>query len=335
MIRIKLTNWNKGRNSHTFRPFLLYSQHFQQIGVQFVEDGDYDFEFVGMSDFLDKKKPLEESIKMGIENLRNKQKPYFLFDGSDSTSLMAAYEVLRESNATFLYKNQLLSREEYKKPSAFNKWFFGTGTDLDLSYDISQEEYEQIRLSGWNLGYYNPSYLNYDTDSRERDIDICAIYQGHHPENYDHGVRNDILYTDHRIKAWSTLEGSPRSVYKDKKPYEEYISILRRSKLALSPFGMGEVCFRDFEIIQFGSIMIKPDMSGVKTVPNVYIPYETYIPCKYDWSDLNEVVEEVLTNWEKYKDIPNKARKAFQESFSVEKLLLHWYNEIKTYPGII
>ena len=55
MIKIKLTNWNKGRNNHTFRPFLLYGQFFNQIGIEFVEGGDYDFEFIGMADFLDKK----------------------------------------------------------------------------------------------------------------------------------------------------------------------------------------------------------------------------------------------------------------------------------------
>ena len=55
MIKIKLTNWNKGRNELTFRPLLLNAQYFKDIGIQFVENGSYDFEFIGMADFLDKK----------------------------------------------------------------------------------------------------------------------------------------------------------------------------------------------------------------------------------------------------------------------------------------
>ena len=55
MIKIKLTNWNEGRNNHTFRPFLMYAELFKQIGVQFVQDGSYDFEFIGMVDFLNKR----------------------------------------------------------------------------------------------------------------------------------------------------------------------------------------------------------------------------------------------------------------------------------------
>ena len=78
MIKIKLTNWNKGRNNHTFRPFLMYAQEFNNIGVQFVEEGSYDFEFIGMMDFLDKSIPLQESIDFGIKSLSNKTGDYFL-----------------------------------------------------------------------------------------------------------------------------------------------------------------------------------------------------------------------------------------------------------------
>jgi hypothetical protein len=336
VIKIKLTNWNVGRNNHTFRPFLMYANVFTEIGVEFVQDGSFDYEFVGMVDFLNKSVPLDESISVGLENLSNKEGDYYLFDGSDSTSLMAAYEVLEKSNAKALYKNQLLKREEYKTPSAFNKWFFGNGSDLDLSYDISEDDYQnRLRLSGWNLGYYNPQYLNFDVSNLNRDIDVCAIYQGYHKENYDHNVRNDIMYTNHRVGAWDVIDDKKHIVYKDKRPYNEYVNVLRRSKMTLSPFGMGEVCFRDFEIIQFGSVMIKPDMGNVVTKPNVYIPYETYIPCNYDWSNLNEVIDDIVTNWNKYKDIADNARKVFKEQYSIQNLVLHWYDELKTYNGVV
>ena len=49
--------------------------------------------------------------------------------------------------------------------------------------------------------------------------------------------------------------------------------------------------------------MIKPDMSYIETWPDVYQPWKTYIPCKYDWSDLEEIVVEVIQNYKKYQDI--------------------------------
>ena len=336
MIKIKLLNWDKGRNNHTFRPLLFHHQAFREIGIEFIDAGDsYDFEFIGMVDFLDKSKPLQESIDTGIEFLLKKSGDYFLFDGSDSTSLMAAYEVFEKSNAKYLFKTAKTTQEQYAKPTAFNKWFFGDGSDLDLGYDISDDMYNRIKLTGWNFGHYNPDYQIPDTANLDRDIDVCAIYQGYHKENGDHGVRNDLMYTNHRTSAWKVLESSQGISYeKDKRPFPEFADCMRRSKCTLSPYGMGELCFRDFEIIKFGSIMIKPDMSRILTSPNIYIPYETYIPCALDWSDLIEKIEWVKDNPTACEEMVEKSRKILKESYTVEKLLLHWYSIFENLDNI-
>ena len=64
MIKIKLTNWNKGRNEPTFRPLLLNAQHFNQIGVQFVEDGSY----VNEGDLLCEIESDKATLEMPSEN---------------------------------------------------------------------------------------------------------------------------------------------------------------------------------------------------------------------------------------------------------------------------
>jgi len=335
MIKIKLTNWKKGRNEPTFRPLLIHIQQFLQIGVQFVEDGSYDFEFIGTEDILNKKLPIQESIDKGLEFLEKNNGDYFLFDGSDSTSLMASFEVFQKSKAQYLFKPSKSTIEQYSKSTAFNKWFFQDGSDLDLAYKMTPKIYDRIKLTGWNFGYYNPQYLNFDYSNLERTIDVCAIYQGLHKENYDHGVRNDLVYTNHRTKAWEILKSSKGITYeKDKRPFSEFSNIMRKSKCTLSPYGMGEVCFRDFEIIQFGSVMIKPDMSKVITHPNIYIPYETYIPCNLDWSDLIEKIEWVKNNPKKCKEITENARRVVKESYTTENLLLYWYNMVSTFKGV-
>jgi hypothetical protein len=329
---IKITNHEKGRNCHTFTPLLFLSEYFRSIGVNFVTDGKCDIEFLGMADFLDKSVTLEESIDYGIKSLENKDHPVFLFDGSDSTSLMGAVEVLKNTSALRLYKNQILDRESYKLPSAFNKWFFGTGSDLDLGYDISLEDYKDIRLTGWNIGYHNMQCLDFVDSNLEKNVDVCAIYHAQHPENYDHKVRNDILYNQHRKTAWSILEKrKDLNFVKDSRPANEYKEILQRSKMIISPFGMGEVCHRDFEAIQFGSILIKPDMDKVKTAPNIYKAMETYIPVKLDWSDLNEKIQFVLDNYNECREISKNARRVFEKEYSAQNILLHWRDEISSF----
>ena len=104
--------------------------------------------------------------------------------------------------------------------------------------------------------------------------------------------------------------------------------------MVLSPFGMGEVCHRDFEIIQHGSIIIKPDMSKVVTKPDIYIPMETYVPVNHDWSDLEEKIQFVLDNPGTAKEIAQNAREVFKKEYTIENLLRHWYEIISTFEGI-
>jgi hypothetical protein len=75
-----------------------------------------------------------------------------------------------------------------------------------------------------------------------------------------------------------------------------YYRELEDSKIVLSPFGWGEVCFRDFEAVISGSLLFKPDMSHLKTWPDVYIPYETYVPLDWDGGDLMDKALEYLEN---------------------------------------
>ena len=327
MIKIKVLDHHKGRNEPTFRPLtfvrdMLYTDY----SIELTTSDDFDFMFIGMDDFIDKKKSLPESISWGLENLSKITGDYFLFDGSDSTSLMGAYEVFEQSDAIYLFKNQLLSRQDYKKSTAFNKWFFGNGSDLDLGYDISETNWNNIKLNGWNMGHLLPEYKNFHPLNKNKSIDVCAIYTAEHRYNEDHHIRNDLYYTKHRVEAWNKI-GNKHDTRKDKLPYQEYIQTLYNSKIAISPFGMGELCFRDFENIQFGTITIKPDMSRVNTSPNIYVDGETYIACKYDWSDLDEKIDYVLSNFNELNEkIIESSRKMFIEKYDYNNICRHWYN---------
>ena len=126
MIKVKILNPIKSWNEPTFRPLLFIKDMLRDYSIDITDSDDYDFLFVGMHDFINKKISLERSIEYGLETLSNISGDYFLFDGSDSTSLMGAYEVFEQSDAIYLFKNQKFkTREEYKIPYAFNKYFLG------------------------------------------------------------------------------------------------------------------------------------------------------------------------------------------------------------------
>jgi hypothetical protein len=329
MIKIKVLNPTEDRNEPTFRVLMGCRDILKTYSIDVTTTSDdYDYLFVGMHDFINKKIPLQDSIDWGLENLEKVTEggEYFLFDGSDSTSLMGSYEVLEQCDAIYLFKNQLLQREYYKNPMNFGRWFWESG-ELDLGYDIKDKDWDRIKLSGWNLGHLNPTLIEkMPSINPYKPHDVCAIYQGEHKENYEHGIRNDIPYTEHRKGAWEILDEKFES-RTEKLPPEEYIHYLYESKVCLSPFGMGEVCFRDFESINVGTIMIKPDMGMVLTEPNIYIDKETYFAVNYDWSNLNEVIDEVLSDFDRInREVIDNARRKFVNGYRYEDYCFHLYN---------
>ena len=89
--------------------------------------------------------------------------------------------------------------------------------------------------------------------------------------------------------------------------FGNYINELSRSMVCFSPFGYGEVCIRDYEAIACGTMLIKPDMSHIETSPNVYLPHETYVPIKWDFSDLGEKLDYYLSHENETKEITENA----------------------------
>jgi len=339
MIKVKILNPTLGRNEPTFRPFWFIGDKLRDYSIDITNSDDYDYLFVGMHDFVNKKLSLSESIDYGLENLSNISGDYFLFEGSDSTSLMGSYEVFEKSNAVYLFKNQILpTKEHYKIPYAHNKWFWGSGSDLDLSYNISSLQWDKIKLTGWNLGQLLPDYRNFQPINNNKTLDISAIFKGTHDYNEDHTSQNNHFYQDHRSGLWGKLENLQNnySMVCNKLPKLEYLQSLWNSKVAFSPFGMGEICFRDFECMQFGTIFIKPNQDLVHTIPNIYEDGKTYIGCKYDWSDLEEKVDYVMSNFKELNEKINlEIRKKFIEGYDYNKLCLHWYNIFNTLPNIV
>jgi hypothetical protein len=95
---------------------------------------------------------------------------------------------------------------------------------------------------------------------------------------------------------------------------EAYLTEMLRSRICISPFGYGEICWRDFEAILCDCLLVKPDMGHVETCPDIFRPYETYVPVKWDLSDLAETCTWYLEHEEARHRIVANAR-ATLESF--------------------
>ena len=334
MIKIRLSD---NQNMKCFSGLIISKDMLKDYSIDITDSDDYDYEFIVTNEFVKSSLPLKESIDWGLENLSKKSGDYFLFHGGDSTSIMGAYEVFIESNAKYLFKKQLLSQEDYREETTLNKWFFGKGSVLDRGYDIPDDVYSKMKLTGYNVAHNWPHLQQMQLTNETRDIDVCAVYRGILDNGtMDHEVQSDVLYTKHRKGAWDKLDyiSETYNVVKGQTAPEQFVKIMKRSKIGLSPFGMGELCYRDLELIQWGCLLVKPDMSKVIIEPDFFKPMETYVPVNPDWSDLNETIHKVLDNFKDYQYIIDNARQKVVEMYSYQNVCSHWYNFFAEMSGV-
>ena len=334
MIKVKLSD---PQNVKCFGALLIAKDMLPNYSIELTTSNDYDYELVDMNQWMKRRVPLEESIEYGVNALANKRGDYFLVHGGGATDIVGAYEVLKESNAIALLKKSMLSQEDYKTPTAVGKWFFGNGSALDKGYNIPDEEYKRIQLLGYTV-CHNWPHMQQLQPIKKKDIDVCAVWQTYHPfEAWEfNAVESGELYTKHRLDAWNELSkiSNKFNIVAQKLHPQQTQEVMSRSKIGISPYGQCEVCYRDLEIIQQGSLLIKPDMGKVITEPDFYKPMETYIPVKPDWSDLNETIEKVLGNYEDYSYIIENARKKLVEMYSYDNVCMYWYNRFANLEGV-
>ena len=73
-------------------------------------------------------------------------------------------------------------------------------------------------------------------------------------------------------------------------------SAVMNSKVLISLYGWGEICYKEFEATICGCCFIMPDMSNIKTWPNIYQNEITYLPIKWDLSNLEDIYKKVIRN---------------------------------------
>jgi hypothetical protein len=175
------------------------------------------------------------------------------------------------------------------------KIFLGCNIALD---DKIQKLYQE--------GLGNPEIL------KDNDI-LCRLTI---PDDWMGNLRKDITSQLQKISSQHKILIPDKRV-----PIEQYCNELSRSKISVSPFGYGEICWRDFESILFQCLLIKPDMSHIKTFPDIFVPYKTYVPIKWDFSDLNEKCLYYLKHEDERKSIISQASKVLYEFYQNEKFI--------------
>lgn len=146
-------------------------------------------------------------------------------------------------------------------------------------------------------------FLDRDVDSLlagARDIDVHARL-GRRGSGWYSAMRNDAS------QAVSGLAGR-RVASEGIVDKQRFNAEMERSRICFSPFGYGELCWRDVEAMAFGAVLLKPDMDHLDVLPQIYEAGVTYVPVRWDFSDMADKVDWILANPDDAAEI---ARTAF------------------------
>jgi hypothetical protein len=233
---------------------------------------------------------------------------------------------------SYLMRQLLVNKDFYLKPHRrfyfrdkyFEKFFFRNQDEFPL-VQYSIEEVKKLGVY-WNLGlidwktqtssklirYYhiltrNTGFKTFTRGKDLKDRKIDLSFRGNLFPNSHDVSRFHRLQTYRNYRKSSTGRVVPKEGFL---AHSEFMKEMGDTKICLSPFGWGEVCYRDFEAFQMRTLLFKPDMSHLETFPNLYLN-STCI--SYDWeaTTLLEKSEEILNDIEKYQVIADAGHDLF------------------------
>lgn len=301
-MNIKILELDKHRNETTFRPYLSAQNEFEKNGIFFVEsEKDADVLFVGQASIIDKKIPLQESAMMGVRFLKDLDKPYIVFDGQDSSSLIGVWDACKWFSGIKCVKNVILKDlSGYGERYPNGRWFWGKSDDGYALTDESVKELDSFLIPGvtnWLNTYGNKFPLQKINRNKKYDI---AILIGLVKENTEHGFSTGDYYNESRLNLFEVAKKLKCKVITTEKTgkldRQKYLETLWDSKFCISPFGFGEVNIREIEALMVGSVIVKPNIESVITTPNIYGEGMS-ITCKDDYSDLPDLMDELLPEY--------------------------------------
>ena len=227
---------------------------------------------------------------LGAIRSRNPGTRLIYLDWFAPTDLRLAHRVGPEVDI-YLTKHLLRDRARYDAP------VYGDTTLMDFygrRYNLDHETtHFPIPVGFWDKLCVGPSFNTasfmlpvFDKGAPprgDRPIDLHARIAVNGSSWYQ-AMREDCA------RAVATTSG-PHTVTGFGVGHHQFLRELGKSKICFSPFGYGEVCWRDFEAVLCGAVLLKQDMGHVETDPDIFVAGETYVPVQWDLSDFDENVQ--------------------------------------------
>lgn len=203
--------------------------------------------------------------------------------------------------------------------------------DDDLFCALDKEQTTKLRL-WWNIGltdYWSDSKLRIlDSSSKKfklyikRKKSLVTVYRG--------TIGTSTIYNKQRMDFLSYLKDGSQSkdiIVGGMVTRKDYIKELCQSEYVFSPFGWGEICYRDFEAVLSNAVLIKPKMDHIDTFPNIYVK-DAYVPVEWNLSNLEGAIDLVQKESNR-KKIHSCASDILMESYDFAKIKQHLQDQLE------
>jgi hypothetical protein len=156
---------------------------------------------------------------------------------------------------------------------------------------------ELHRHLGWNLFLRAPGGFSAPDKPRSNDIS-CRMTTRY--------ARETVSWQRLRIQ-----ELLSKHLPTDRLSRRQYFRELANSQIVVSPFGFGEINYKDFETFISGAVLLKPDMSHMRTWPDFYHANETIVSHSWDLKDFEHVIETLLGDRDRMAEIAGNGQRTY------------------------
>jgi len=255
-----------------------------------------------------------EKIYEFLTTAKSKVKKVIWFDITDSTGTTQLLVVPYVD--TYLKCQILKDKKDYLKKYYANRIFTNyyhesfnindnDSGEPHLGFIPEKSDLDKISV-GWNTGMANYGcYSSYwgILDHYLNPFELPKYYpshwvspSSHRPVDYSCrvGYSYDRQTVGYQRKEIANILKNKISIKKVKR--KKYFSEMEASKICISPFGLGEITLRDFEIILSGALIFKANCDHMDTWPKLFVKDQTYIDYNWDLSNFEEKLDYYLQN---------------------------------------
>jgi len=187
-----------------------------------------------------------------------------------------------------------------------------------LNFIPAEGELQKVQLS-WNQAFINYSYLGFYYDRLKRKINFLPyahITSFSSAENEKSSLLHCRISANYRRNTVAFQRKRIREKLRDRIPTNrinrrKFFAEMKHSRVVLSPFGWGEICYRDFEAIVAGAVLLKPDVNHMETWPDLYIENKTCIFFDWDLKNLEETVSNLASKNGELVEIAQEAQRVY------------------------